>query len=193
MSTITAAARQPTTWDIDLAHSNLGFAVRHLVISKVHGRFARWAGTLTLDDAHPERSQVEAHIEAASIDTHEPQRDAHLRSADFLDTNKYPEITFRSTRIEKAGEDRYQLTGDLTIAGVTRPVRLEVEALGRTKDPWGGERSGFSARTTIDRRDFGLVWNQALETGGVVVGEKVEISVEVEAVKRVETASRQAA
>jgi len=193
MSTITAAARNQTTWDIDLAHSNLGFTVRHLVISKVRGRFARWAGTLTLDEAHPERSQVEARIEAASIDTHEPQRDAHLRSADFLDTDRYPEITFRSTRIEKAGENRYQVTGDLTIAGVTRPVRLEVEALGRTKDPWGGERAGFSARTTIDRRDFGLVWNQALETGGVVVGEKVEIDIEVEAVKRAEMAPRQAA
>ena len=193
MSTITAAARNQTTWDIDLAHSNLGFTVRHLVISKVRGRFARWAGTLTLDQAHPERSQVEARIEAASIDTHEPQRDAHLRSADFLDTDRYPEITFRSTRIEKAGENRYQVTGDLTIAGVTRPVRLEVEALGRTKDPWGGERAGFSARTTIDRRDFGLVWNQALETGGVVVGEKVEIDIEVEAVKRAEMAPRQAA
>ena len=193
MSTINATARTQTTWDIDLAHANIGFAVRHLVISKVHGRFARWAGTLTLDDARPERSQVEARIEAASIDTHEPQRDAHLRSADFLNTDKYPDITFRSTHIEKAGKDRHQVAGDLTIAGVTRPVRLEVEARGRTKDPWGGERAGFSARTTIDRRDFGLVWNQALETGGVVVGEKVEIEIEVEAVKRAETASRQAA
>src|SRR5437867_6991780 len=146
MNTITAAPRSQTTWDFDLAHSNLGFSVRHLVISKVHGRFARWTGTLTLDEARPERSQVEVRVEAGSIDTHEPKRDAHLRSADFFDTEKYPEITFRSTRLEQGGEDHYRLSGDLTIHGVTRPVRLEVEALGRTKDPWGGERMGFSAK-----------------------------------------------
>lgn len=191
MSTIAAAPRSQSTWDIDLTHSNLGFSVRHLVISKVHGRFARWTGSLTIDDVRPERSQVEVRIEAASIDTHEPQRDAHLRSADFFDTDKYPEITFRSTRIEKAGADRYQLGGDLTISGVARPVLLDVETLGRTKDPWGGERVGFSARTTIDRRDFGLVWNQALETGGVVVGDKVEVSIEIEAVMRVAKPSSQ--
>ena len=193
MSTITAVPRTPSTWDIDTVHSSVGFTVRHLVISKVHGRFARWIGTLTLDDARPERSRVEARIEAASIDTHEPQRDAHLRSADFLDAEKHPEITFHGTGITRTGEGRFELAGDLTIAGVTRPVRLEVEALGRTKDPWGGERAGFTARTTIDRRDFGLVWNQALETGGVVVGEKVEITIEVEAVRKSEVPSRQAA
>ncbi|MFI5371367.1 MAG: YceI family protein [Candidatus Eisenbacteria bacterium] len=193
MSTITAPVRSQTTWDIDLVHSNLGFSVRHLVISKVRGRFARWSGALTIDDLRPERSHVEVTIEAASIDTHEPQRDAHLRSADFLDTDQHPQITFRSTRLEKDGEDRHQLAGDLTIAGVTRPVLLEVESLGRTRDPWGGERAGFTARTTIDRRDFGLTWNQALETGGVVVGEKVEISIEIEAVKRAAGSARPAA
>ena len=193
MTTITATPKSHTPWDVDLVHSNLGFTVRHLVISKVHGRFARWAGNITLDEARPERSQVEVRVDAASIDTHEPQRDAHLRSADFFDTDKHPEITFQSTRIEKTGEDRHRMTGDLTIAGVTRPVLLEVETLGRTKDPWGGERLGFSAKTTIDRRDFGLVWNQALETGGVVVGEKVEIGIEIEAVKRAEQPSSQAA
>jgi polyisoprenoid-binding protein YceI len=193
MSTITATPRSASTWDFDPAHSSLGFTVRHLVISRVRGRFARWAGTLVLDDAQPERSRVEMRAETASIDTHEPQRDAHLRSADFFDSDRYPVITFTSTHIEKAGEQRYQVTGDLTIAGVTRPVRLEVEALGRTRDPWGSERTGFSGRTAIDRRDFGLVWNQALETGGVVVGDKVEIEIEVEAIKRAEqTASRAA-
>ena len=184
MSTITAAARHPTTWDIDLAHSNLGFAVRHLVISKVHGRFARWAGTLTLDDAHPERSQVEAHIEAASIDTHEPQRDAHLRSADFLDTDKYPEITFRSTRVEGDSPGGFRLVGDLTVHGVTRPVELDVEYHGWATDPWGGRRAGFSASTEIDREDFGLTWNAALEGGGVLVGKKAHLEFEIEAVKQ---------
>lgn len=193
MSTITAAPRTQSAWDIDTVHSSVGFTVRHLVISKVHGRFARWSGSLVLDDARPENSRVEARIEAASIDTHEPQRDAHLRSSDFFDTDKHPAIEFRSSRIEQAGGQRYQVAGDLTIAGVSRPVRLEVEALGRAKDPWGGERAGFSARTTIDRRDFGLIWNQALEAGGVVVGEKVEIGIEIEAVKRAEQSSSQAA
>ena len=193
MSTNTCTPRTSSTWDVDPAHSSLGFTVRHLVISKVHGRFVRWAGTLLIDDAQPERSRVQVRAEAASIDTHEPQRDAHLRSADFLDTDRHPAITFTSTHIEKAGDQRYQVTGDLAIAGVTRPVRLEVEALGRARDPWGSERAGFSGRTSIDRRDFSLVWNQALETGGVVVGEKVEIAIEVEAVRRAEQVSSQAA
>ena len=189
MSRITALPRGAAAWDIDLVHSNLGFSVRHLVISKVHGRFARWSGTLALDDQRPEQSRVDIRIESASIDTHEPQRDAHLRSADFLDSDAHPEISFRSTRIESAGDHRYQVAGDLTIAGVTRPIRLDVETLGRTRDPWGGERAGFSARTSLDRRDFGLVWNQALESGGVLVGEKVEIEVEIEAVRRPQAAA----
>lgn len=193
MNTTTTAPNTRNTWDIDVAHSSLGFSVRHLVIAKVHGRFARWTGSLVLDDARPEDSRVEVHIESASLDTHEPQRDAHLRSADFFDSDHNPELVFRSTRIERAGDDRYTLSGDLTIAGVTRPARLEVEALGRAKDPWGGDRIGFSAKTTIDRRDFGLVWNQALEAGGVVVGEKVEITIEVEAVRRAEQPPSQAA
>jgi polyisoprenoid-binding protein YceI len=181
-----------TTWDIDTVHSSIGFKVRHLVISKVNGRFTRWTGTLALDDQRPENSHVDVRIEADSIDTHEPQRDGHLRSPDFLDTAKFPELTFRSTRIEKDGEGRYQVAGDLTIAGVTRPVRLDVESLGRARDPWGGDRTGFTAKTSIDRRDFGLVWNQALETGGVLVGETIEIELEVEAVKRAETAKQAA-
>ncbi|HEY6866704.1 MAG TPA: YceI family protein [Candidatus Eisenbacteria bacterium] len=189
MSTITALPRGAAAWDIDPVHSNLGFSVRHLVISRVHGRFARWSGTLALDDQRPEQSRVDVRIESASIDTHEPQRDAHLRSADFLDSDAHPEIAFRSTRIESAGDHRYQVAGDLTIAGVTRPIRLDVETLGRTRDPWGGERAGFSARTSLDRRDFGLVWNQALESGGVLVGEKVEIEVEIEAVRRPQAAA----
>jgi len=184
MNTTTRPPHVPTTWDIDTVHSNVDFTVRHLVISKVRGRFTRWSGSLTLDDANPANSHVEVQIEAASIDTHEPQRDAHLRSADFFETEKHPQLLFRSTRVEPAGAARYRVTGDLTIRGVTRPVVLDVEAMGRAKDPWGGERAGFSATTAIDRREFGLTWNQALEAGGVVVGEKVEIGMEIEAVQR---------
>ena len=184
MSTSTAPPITQTTWDIDPVHSSVGFTVRHLVISKVHGRFTRWTGSLVFDDAAPARSSVEVHIEAASIDTNEAQRDAHLRSPDFFNTDAHPELSFRSTHVELAGAQRYRVTGDLTIAGVTRSAVLEVESLGRAKDPWGGERAGFSARTSIDRRDFGLVWNQALEAGGVVISEKVEIDIEIEAVRR---------
>ena len=183
----TATVRTLTPWDIDTVHSSVGFTVRHLVISKVRGRFTRWSGSLALDEVNPGASSIEVRIETASIDTDEPKRDAHLRSADFFDVERNPEMTFRSTAVEKAGAERYRMTGDLTLAGVTRPVVLDVEALGQAKDPWGGERAGFSARTTIDRREFGLTWNQALETGGAVVGEKVEITIEIEAVKRVET------
>ncbi len=177
----TAAPTATTTWDLDLAHSSIGFTVRHLVIAKVHGRFTRWSGNLNYDPARPQAAAVEIRIEAASIDTSDAQRDAHLRSADFFDVENHPYLTFRSTRIEPDGEDRWQLAGELTIAGVTKPVALEVESLGMAKDPWGGQRAGFSARTLIDRRDFGLTWNQALETGGVLVGEKIEISIDVEA------------
>ncbi len=184
MNPLTTIAPAPILWDFDLTHSSVGFSVRHLVISKVRGRFARWSGQLTFDPARPEATTVDVSIEAASIDTGEAQRDAHLRSADFFDAERFPRITFHGTRVEKLGDDRWQLAGELAIAGVTKPVTLEVESFGLAKDPWGGERAGFSARTTIDRRDFGLTWNQTLETGGVLVGEKIEIVIEIEAVKR---------
>lgn len=193
MSTTTSATRSHATWDIDVAHSSLGFTVRHLLISKVHGRFDRWSASLTFDESRPERSQVSVRVEAASIDTHEPDRDTHLRSPDFFDTEKYPNITFRSTSVERTEAEHYQVAGDLAISGVSRRVVLEVEALGRANDPWGGERMGFTGKTTIDRRDFGLVWNQTLEAGGVVVGEHVEISIEIEAVRRVEGAAKRTA
>ncbi len=169
-------------WDIDLAHSAIHFRVRHMVISKVHGRFARWSGAITLDEQDLTRSSVEVRIDAASIDTQVADRDAHLRSADVLDVARYPELTFRSRRIERDG-DGYLVVGDLTLHGVTREVELQAEFAGTGKDPWGHERAGFSARAALDRRDFGLVWNAALETGGVLVGEKVEIAIELEAVK----------
>jgi polyisoprenoid-binding protein YceI len=171
-------------WDIDVGHSAIHFYVRHMVISKVHGRFARWAGAIELDPQDLTRSSVEVSIDAASIDTQVADRDAHLRSADFLDVAKYPQLTFRSRKIEKAG-DGYRVTGDLTLHGVQREVVLDAEFAGTGKDPWGNERAGFSARASLDRRAFGLVWNAALETGGVLVGEKVEIAIELEAVKKV--------
>ena len=170
-------------WDIDVGHSAIHFWVRHLVISKVHGRFARWQGTLELDAQDLTRSSVDVQIDAASIDTQVADRDTHLRSPDFLDVAKYPELAFRSRRIAKDGAG-YRVVGDLTLHGVTREVTLEAEFGGTAKDPWGNERTAFSAKTALDRRDYGLTWNAALEAGGVLVGEKVEISIELEAVKK---------
>ncbi len=175
-------------WDIDVGHSAIHFWVRHMVISKVHGRFARWSGTIDLDEADLARSAVDVRIDAASIDTQVGDRDTHLKSPDFLDVARFPEITFRSKRIEKDGEG-YRVVGDLSIHGVTREVSLEAEFAGTGKDPWGNRRAGFSAKASIDRREFGLQWNAALETGGVLVGEKVEIAIEVEAVQQAAAAS----
>jgi polyisoprenoid-binding protein YceI len=170
-------------WDIDVGHSAIHFWVRHMVISKVHGRFARWSGAIDLDPQDLARSSVEVKIDAASIDTQVADRDAHLRSPDFLDVAKHPEITFRSKRVAKSGGGLL-VTGDLSLHGVVREVTLEAEFAGTGKDPWGNERAGFSAKAALDRRDYGLVWNAALETGGVLVGEKVEIAIELEAVKK---------
>ncbi|HET7753670.1 MAG TPA: YceI family protein [Anaeromyxobacteraceae bacterium] len=170
-------------WDIDVGHSSIHFWVRHMVISKVHGRFAKWSGTIHLDEKDLTRSSVDVTIDTASIDTQVADRDAHLRSADFLDVAKYPAMTFRSKRIEKAG-DRYRVIGDLDLHGIVREVTLDADFAGTGKDPWGNQRAGFSAKASLDRREFGLVWNSALETGGVLVGEKVEIALEVEAVKQ---------
>src|SRR5271163_3148044 len=150
-------------WKFDNVHSNVGFSVRHLMISKVHGRFFTWTGSLSIDEAQPTASSVEVEIDAASIDTKDSQRDEHLRSADFLDAASFPKITFRSSRVNKEDDQTYKVTGDLTIRGVTREVTLETEYLGRQKDPWGGERVGFSAKTAIDRKNFGLNFNIPLE------------------------------
>jgi polyisoprenoid-binding protein YceI len=158
------------------------------MVSKVHGRFAAWSGTLELDEADLTKSRLDVTIDAASVDTKEPKRDDHLRSADFLDVEKYPHLTFKSTGIEKA-DDGYKLVGDLTIHGVTKSVSLEVEGGQIVKDPWGGTRTGFSAKTTISRKEFGLTWNAALEAGGFVVGDKIEITLEIEAIKKAATAA----
>jgi polyisoprenoid-binding protein YceI len=177
-------------WNFDGAHSSIEFTVRHLLVSKVRGRFTKWKGTLRYDEKNPAASTVRVTIDAASVDTHEPQRDAHLRSPDFFDVAKYPELSFESTRIEKKGEGALALTGDLTIHGVTRPLVLEVELGGHVKDPWGNDRVGFSAKASIDRKDFGVSWNQTLDVGGLALSEKVDIAIEVEATRAVEAAAR---
>jgi len=171
-------------WNIDPSHSAIAFSVRHMVVSKTRGRFTKWSGQLRFDAENPSASSVEVTIDPASLDTADAQRDAHLRSADFFDVEKYPSASFRSRKVEVAAEDRYRVTGDLTVHGVTKPVVLDVNYEGSGKDPWGGERAGFLATTSIDRKDFGLEWNKALETGGLLVGEKVELTLEIEAVKQ---------
>jgi polyisoprenoid-binding protein YceI len=178
------------TWQLDPAHTHVEFAVRHLMISTVKGRFADVQGTVRMDEANTGAGKVEVTIGVASIDTRQDERDAHLRSADFLDAARFPVITFRSRRIEGIPfEGNFHLVGDLTIRGITREVALDVSPGGRVTDPSGNERAGFSARTKIDRTDFGLTWNQALEAGGVLVGDEVRISAEVELVRQSEQAA----
>jgi polyisoprenoid-binding protein YceI len=171
-----------TTWNIDATHSTIGFSIRHMVFSKVRGRFQTYTGTIQLDDADLAKSSVEVAIDAASIDTGTAQRDTHLRSTDFFDVEHFPELRFRSTRIEDAGDGRLRVAGELTIRGTTREVVLDAESAGRGKDPWGNQRIGFVARTSIDRKEFGLGWNQLLEAGGVLVGDRVDIELDVQAV-----------
>ncbi len=184
--TITAPASTTTAWNIDASHSLVEFSAKHMMITTVKGRIADVKGTITVDDTRADGSSVQVELAAASIDTRADQRDQHLRSPDFLDVEKYPTITFRSRRIEGARADagsEFRVTGDLTIHGVTREVTLDTTYEGRGRDPWGGERVSFSADTKIDRRDFGLVWNAALETGGVLVSNEIKIHVEVQAVR----------
>jgi polyisoprenoid-binding protein YceI len=171
-------------WQVDGTHSGVSFTVRHMVISKVRGRFARWNAKLQLDTADLARSSVAVDIEAASIDTGVADRDAHLKSADFFDVQKHPALTYRSRRVEVVSPDRLRVVGDLTIRDATREVVLDVEYGGRGKDPWGNERAGFTATATLNRKDFGLTWNQALETGGVLVADRVDLELELQAVKQ---------
>jgi polyisoprenoid-binding protein YceI len=170
-------------WNLDTVHSGINFSVRHMVVSKVRGRFTKFTGNVELDESDLARSVVEATIDASSIDTGTAQRDEHLRSADFFDVEHFPQIRFRSTAIEELGAQRYRLTGELTIRDVSREIALDVEYGGRGKDPWGNERVGFTVKGALDRKDFGLKWNQALETGGVLVSDRVEIELELQAVK----------
>jgi polyisoprenoid-binding protein YceI len=176
-----------TTWQIDPAHTSVEFAVKHMMFTTVRGRFKDVKGTIEADESNPDHSRVTVEIGAASIDTGSADRDTHLRSADFLDVENHPTITFRSTRVEGAAKqegDRFKVTGDLTIRGTTMSVTLDCVYEGTGKDPWGGTRAGSRATGSIDRREWGLKWNQALETGGILVANEVKIEVEVQAVKQ---------
>jgi polyisoprenoid-binding protein YceI len=173
-----------TTYEIDPAHSSAQFSVRHMMITNVRGGFSSVKGTAVHDAENPSASTVEAVIDANTINTLDPQRDGHLKSADFLDTEKYPTITFKSTKMEYTGPGEGKVTGDLTIHGVTRQVTLNVDGpSAEGKDPWGGTRVGASATTKIKRSDFGLTWNAALETGGIMVGDELKIEIEIEMIK----------
>jgi polyisoprenoid-binding protein YceI len=176
---------ETTRWEIDPVHTTIEFAVKHMMFTTVRGRFKQFTGTIEADESNPDRSSVQVEIDANSLDTGVGDRDAHLKSADFLDVAKFPKITFRSKRVEGAAKkegDRFRVTGDLTIHGKTLEVTLDARYGGRGKDPWGKERAGASASAEIDRRQWGLQWNQALETGGILVGNSVKIEIEVQAV-----------
>jgi polyisoprenoid-binding protein YceI len=185
MSTVVAPeVTATTTWNIDPVHSNAQFKVKHMMISNVKGEFTAVTGKLELNSSDITKSKVEASIDAATINTREAQRDTHLKSADFLDVEKFPVLTFKSTRVSKTGIDQLTVEGDLTIHGVTRNVVLEVEGPSAPmKDPWGNTRIGIAATTRIKRKDFGLTWNAALETGGIMVGEEVTITLDAEFIK----------
>ena len=182
----TPTASTTTTWNIEPNHSLVEFSAKHMMITTVKGRFRDVSGTIVIDEANPARSQVEVSMAAATIDTGVAQRDQHLVSADFLDAENHKAITFKSKRIDGAraetGEE-FTVVGDLTIRGTTREVTLKTSYEGRGKDPWGGERISFAATGKIDRRDFGLTWNQALEAGGILVSNDIKISIEVQAVR----------
>lgn len=174
-----------STWTIDPTHSTAQFKVKHLMISNVKGGFEKLSGSLNLDDNDITRSRVDVSIDVASVNTGIKQRDDHLRSPDFFDVAKYPVMTFSSTRVEKAGPGQLKVTGNLTIKGITRPVTLHVDGLTpEVKDPWGHGRRGASATTTINRRDFGVTWNKSMDNGGVVVGEEVGITLDVEFIRK---------
>ena len=181
-----------STWDLDPAHSEIEFAVRYMMVTTVRGQFHKFAVAVDFDEANPERSTVEAHIDASSIDTGVEGRDAHLRSADFFDAAAYKELTFRSTAIERSGEG-YKIEGDLTIRGQTHPATLDAEIGGVVPNMQGGRRAGFSASTKISRKAWGLTWNGALESGGVLVGDDVKIMMDLAAVQAEPAAPKAAA
>jgi polyisoprenoid-binding protein YceI len=172
------------SWQIDPAHSAVQFSVRHMMISTVRGQFDRFSGDVNFDEANPAATTVDVQIEAASINTAAADRDNHLRSADFFDAENHPSLTFKSTRVEVKDDQHARLIGDLTMRGVTREVALDVEYLGQAKSPWGTTSAGFSAETRINRKDWGLEWNQTLETGGVLVGDEIKIGIELELVQQ---------
>jgi polyisoprenoid-binding protein YceI len=170
-------------FQIDNSHSEIQFSVRHMMVSKARGVFEKWSGVVALDPANPAATTVDITIEAASINTKDAQRDGHLRSPDFLNVEQNPSIGFKSTKVEVTGDNTAKLYGDLTLAGVTKPVVLAVEYQGNAKSPWGTVSYGFSGSTKINREDWGLTWNAALETGGVLVGKEIQIDIELELVQ----------
>ncbi len=172
------------TWQIDFAHSSVHFTVRHMMFTNVRGEFEKFEGRIELDENKPEATVVDIQIDANSINTREARRDAHLKSPDFLDADKYPFLTFKSKRVERTGESTARLIGDLTIRGEAREVVMDVEYAGQAKNPWGMMIAGFSGRTKINRKDWGLNWNQALEAGGWLVGDVITIDVELELIKQ---------
>ncbi|HKM46775.1 MAG TPA: YceI family protein [Terriglobales bacterium] len=184
MSTLATPQTATSTWNIDPVHSVAEFKVKHMMISNVKGQFTRVKGALVLDETDVTNSRVEASIDAASINTREEQRDAHLKSADFFDVEKFPTLSFQSTRVTRVADGELAVAGELTIHGVTRKVVFTVEGpTAPGKDPWGNTRIGLSATTKISRKDFGLTWNAALETGGILVGDEVTITLDVQFVK----------
>ena len=169
-------------WDFDYAHSGIDFTVRHLLVSKVRGRFTKWSGKLEIDEADYSKSHCEVEIDLASVDTHEAQRDTHLRSGDFFEVEKHPTMTFKSTSVLAKSANHLAITGDLMLRGVSKPVVLEVEHPGIVaKDPWGKRRAGFTATATINRKEFGVSFNQVLDQGGLALSEEVAITIEIEA------------
>ncbi|MFO7633415.1 MAG: YceI family protein [Caldilinea sp.] len=170
-------------FQIDNSHSEIQFSVRHMMVSKVRGAFEQWSGTIALDPAHPANTMVDITIDAGSINTKDAKRDEHLRSADFLNVDAYPTLTFKSTKVDVTGDSTAKLHGDLAIHGVSKPVILDVEYQGNAKSPWGTISYGFSASTKINREDWGLTWNAALETGGWLVGKEIQIDIELELVQ----------
>jgi polyisoprenoid-binding protein YceI len=179
LASLAALPLSAETFSIDPAHSEVGFTIRHLV-SNVRGRFNEFSGKVSLDPKNLAASSVDFHIKATSIDTSVPDRDKHLRSADFFDVEKFPEISFKSESIKATGKDKYDVTGTLTIHGVGKKVTLPVSYLGQVKDPWGGTRAGFETLTTLNRKDYGIVWNKALDNGGVMLGEDVKVDINLE-------------
>ncbi|CAM3960956.1 YceI family protein [Corallococcus exiguus] len=179
-----------SAWEIDSSHSSAQFAVKHMMVSNVRGTFSNVKGNVNLDDKDITKSTIEATLDATTINTNEPKRDEHLKSPDFFDTAKFPTITFKSTKVAKAGKDKLNVTGDLTMHGVTKPVTLAVEGpTAETKDAWGNVRRGAVATTKIKRSDFGLTWNKALEAGGVAVGDEVTITLDLETTKKPDAAA----
>lgn len=170
-------------FQIDQSHSEIQFSARHMMVSKVRGVFETWNGAIALDPAAPANTTVDITIDAASINTKDAQRDGHLRSPDFLNVEKFPSVTFKSTKVDVTGDNTAKLSGDLTIAGTTKPVVLDVEYQGNAKSPWGTTNYGFSAHTKINREDWGLTWNAALETGGWLVGKEISIDIDLELIQ----------